>query len=136
MSVRHGILLLWMGLKMINPKNLIRGSVWLVDLDPTRGHEQAKKRPCLVISANNYNQGQAGLAVIMPITSRPRELFWYVPLDSSQGGLDKKSYIICDQVRNVSLQRFSSTCLGFVSDLVLEQVEERLHVLFYLIPKE
>ena len=125
-----------MGLKMINPNNLVRGSIWLVDLDPTMGHEQAKRRPCLVVSADTYNKGLAGLAVIMPITSRQRELFWYVSLSPSEGGLDKKSYIICDQVRNVSLQRFSSKCLGFISDHTFEQVEERLKILFYLVPKE
>ncbi len=121
---------------MINPKNLIRGSVWLVDLDPVVGYEQAKKRPCLVISANAYNQGGAGLAVIMPITSRFRELYWQVQISSAEAGLDKKSYIICDQVRNVSLQRFSSKCLGFVSDYTLEHVEKRLKVLFYMMHQE
>lgn len=121
---------------MINPKNLIRGSIWLVDLDPVIGHEQAKKRPCIVMSANAYNQGPAGLAVIMPITSRFRELYWQVPISTAETDLDKKSYIICDQVRNVSLQRFASKCLGFVSDYTLQQVEERLKVLFYMTHQE
>ncbi len=118
---------------MINPKNLVRGSIWLVDLDPTKGHEQAKKRPCIVISADTYNQGPAGLTVIVPITSRARDFYWQVPLGSSETGLEKSSYAICDQVRNVSLMRFAPKCFGFVSDYVLEQIEERLKVLFSLI---
>jgi len=121
---------------MINPKNLIRGSVWLIDLDPTIGHEQAKKRPCLVISANTYNQGHSGLVVVMPITTKPRELFWYVTIKQFEGGLDQQSYIICDQIRTISLQRFSSKCLGFISDYTLTQIEERLKILFYLTHKE
>ncbi len=124
------------GLRMINPKNLIRGSVWLVDLDPTVGHEQAKMRPCLVISANTYNHGCAGLAVIMPITSCYRELYWNVSINPPEGGLNKKSYVICDQVRSLSLMRFSTKWLGFVNDYTMEQIEERLKVLFYLVPKE
>lgn len=118
---------------MINPKNLTRGSIWLIDLDPIKGHEQAKKRPCIVISADIYNQGPAGLAVIVPITSLNRDIYWQVPLDQHETGLEKSSYAICDQVRSVSLVRFFPKCFGFVSDHVLDQVEERLKVLFSII---
>ena len=121
---------------MINPKKIIRGSVWFVDLDPTAGHEQAKRRPCVVISADTYNQGCADLVIVMPITSRQRDLYWYVSLSPMEGGLDKQSYIICDQVRNLSVQRFSTKMLGIVSDYTMDQIEERLKVLFYLLPKE
>lgn len=121
---------------MINPKKLIRGSIWLVNLDPTVGHEQAKRRPCIVVSADAYNQNQAGLAIVMPITSRQRDLYWYVSLTPPEGGLDKKSYIICDQIRTLSVQRFSLKMLGIVSDYTMQQIEERLKVLFYLVPNE
>lgn len=120
----------------MNKANLIRGSIWLVDLNPTIGHEQAKKRPCLVISADTYNQGGAQLAVIMPITSRFRDVYWYVPLEHIQVGLDKPSYVICDQIRNVSLQRFASKCIGFVNDYTLARIEERILILFYILPKD
>ncbi len=105
-------------------------------MDPTIGHEQAKKRPCLVIRADIYNQGQRGFAVIVPITSRARDLYWQIPLGISEGGLDKLSYIICDKVRSVSLQRFSPKSLGFVSDFTLAQVEERLKVLLSIVQQE
>lgn len=121
---------------MINAQKLIRGSVWLVDLDPTVGHEQAKKRPCVVISADTYNQSCAGLVIVMPITSQQRELYWHIPLNQMEGGLEKQSYIICDQVLNLSVQRFSTKMLGLVSDYTLEQIEERLKILFYLSPQE
>ena len=121
---------------MINPRNLVRGSIWFVDLNPTVGHEQAKRRPCIVMSADSYHQGYSGLALVLPITSRQRELFWYVSLDAPESGLDKKSYVICDQIRSVSLKRFSSSCLGFVNDYTLQQIEERLKKVLYLIVKE
>jgi len=118
---------------MINPKKLIRGSVWLVNLDPTVGHEQAKRRPCVIISADTYNQGPSGLVVVMPITSRKRDLYWYVSLPSQEGGLDKASYIMCDQIRTLSVQRFLPKMLGIVSDYTIEQIEERLKILLYLV---
>ena len=46
-----------------------RGEVWLADLNPVRGHEQAGRRPVLVVSEDLFNQGPAGLAVVLPLTS-------------------------------------------------------------------
>ncbi len=44
-----------------------RGDIWLVDLDPIRGHEQSGTRPALVISVDALNYGPAGLLVVLPI---------------------------------------------------------------------
>jgi len=44
-----------------------RGDVWLIDLNPTRGHEQAGVRPALVLSEDTFNHGPAGLSVLLPI---------------------------------------------------------------------
>lgn len=121
---------------MINFKKLTRGSIWLVNLDPTVGHEQAKRRPCVVVSADTYNHGCAGLVIVMPITSKKRELYWHIPICSAESGLEKESYIICDQVRNLSVQRFSPKPLGFVTDYTLEQIEERLKVLFHFFSED
>ena len=41
-----------------------RGDIWLADLNPVRGHEQAGKRPCLVMSVDLFNQGASGLTVV------------------------------------------------------------------------
>ena len=35
----------------------LRGELWTIDLDPTRGHEQSGKRPALVISDDAFNAG-------------------------------------------------------------------------------
>jgi mRNA interferase MazF len=121
---------------MINPKNLIRGSVWLINLDPTIGHEQAKMRPCVIISADTYNQSHSEMVVVLPITTHKHELYWYIPITPPEGGLNKKSYVICDQVRSVSVKRFESKILGLISDFTIDQIEERLKILFYLLPKE
>ena len=45
---------------VVNPP--VRGEVWLADLNPTRGHEQARRRPVLVVSDDLFNRGPAGLA--------------------------------------------------------------------------
>ena len=49
-----------------------RGEVWLADLYPTRGHEQAGRRPVLVVSEDLFNRGPAGLVIVLPTTSTVR----------------------------------------------------------------
>ncbi len=127
----NGIHCLLMGLIEMNI-NVCRKEIWFVDLDPTRGHQQAKKRPCLIISPNLFNQGPAELAVVLPITSRARRLSWFVPIPLDQTSLSMQSYIMCNQIRTVSMERFTSEKLGMISDLVMAQVESRLRILLDL----
>ena len=47
---------------MITPS---RGEIWMVDLNPARGHEQAGYRPCLVVSVDLFNHGPAELVVVL-----------------------------------------------------------------------
>lgn len=53
---------------------LARDEIWLADLNPVKGHEQAGKRPCLIISVDLFNQGASGLVVVLPITSKEKVL--------------------------------------------------------------
>ena len=45
-----------------------RGSIYLVSLDPTQGHEQQGRRPVLVVSPYKFNQFTK-VPVVLPITS-------------------------------------------------------------------
>lgn len=108
-----------------------RGEIWLVDLDPTRGHEQAGKRPGLVISVNLFNHGPAELAVILPITTREKGIPFHVPVNSSESGLKTKSFIKCEDIRSVSKERLTSY-LGRVPQEIMEAVEDRLRILLGL----
>ena len=108
-----------------------RGNVWLADLDPTRGHEQAGRRPVLVVSDDLFNQGPAGMVVILPITSTVRRLALHVRLRPPEGGLKVESSILCDAVRSVSQQRLLRRW-GSVSATTMAAVEERLRALLGL----
>ena len=109
-----------------------RGEIWSVDLDPTRGHEQAGERPALVISTDTFNWGPADLVVIIPLTTTDRGIPLHVRVQpSKQNGLERPSVILCDQLRSVSKQRFVKV-LGKLSSPVMAQVEERLRALLQL----
>ena len=105
-----------------------RGEVWLVNLDPVRGHEQAGTRPALVISVDHFNQGPAGLVIVLPITSRRKNIPLHVEISPPEGGVDRKSYIKCEDIRSISKERLQR-CLGRVTGETLREVEDRLRIL-------
>lgn len=108
-----------------------RGEVWLVDLNPTRGHEQAGTRPALVVSADEFNHGPAGLVIVAPMTTRERGIPLHVSVDPSEGGLDRRSFIKCEDVRSVSEQRLVRR-FGVVSPETLALVADRLRIVLDL----
>lgn len=109
----------------------LRGDIWLVNLNPVKGREQAGKRPCLVVSADLFNRGPSELVVVLPITSKDKEIPFHVEVSPPEGGLKLKSFIKCEDVRSISLERFSQK-LGVVSTASMTMVEERLRILFCL----
>ncbi len=105
-----------------------RGQIWLVDLNPTRGHEQTGKRPCLVVSVDLFNQGASGLAVVLPITSKNKGIPFHVEVNPPEGGLTQRSYIKCEDVRSISIERLSDLW-GVISSTTMMIVEDRLRIL-------
>ena len=110
----------------------LRGEVWLVDLDPTRGHEQSKARPCLVVSDDRFNRSASGLVVVVPLTTVDREIPWHVRVAAGDGGLRQESWAMVDQVRTVSRDRLAGDPWGRVSAGVMAAVEDRLRLLLGL----
>lgn len=77
-----------------------RFDVFLVNLDPTEGHEIKKTRPCLVISPDEMNR-HIRTAIIAPMTTRGHDYPSRVPV-TFQG---KKGQIVLDQIRTVDKSR-------------------------------
>ena len=82
-----------------------RGDIWLTDLDPTRGREQAGVRPALVLSVDLFNTGPSRLAMIVPLTRRDRGVPAHVVVTPPEGGLAASSFILTDQLRTVTHER-------------------------------
>ncbi|MFA7237890.1 MAG: type II toxin-antitoxin system PemK/MazF family toxin [Phycisphaeraceae bacterium] len=113
------------------PARPSRGEVWKVDLDPTVGHEQGLTRPALVISVDQLNHGPSELVTIVPITSKPRKIPIHIHVKRGQGGLEKDSWILCDQIRTLSVRRFIKPYEA-VDDHVMEHVEETIRIVLGL----
>ena len=73
-----------------------RFDVFLVNLDPTVGHEIRKSRPCLVISPDEMNQ-HISTVIVAPMTTKGRNYPTRVPC-IFQG---KEGQIVVDQIRTV-----------------------------------
>jgi mRNA interferase MazF len=107
-----------------------RGEVWFVNLDPTKGREQAGTRPALVLSVNEFNQSLAELVVVLPVTSREKRVRSHVPVEEGEGGLTIRSFIKCEDIP-ISVRRLEQR-LGAVSAPTLAAVEDRLRILLGL----
>jgi mRNA interferase MazF len=85
---------------MVMPGPVSRGDVVLVDLDPTRGHEIRKTRPCLVVSPDELNQ-HVSTFIVAPLTTGSHAYPFRVPC-TFQG---KSGHIVLDQIRTVDRDR-------------------------------
>ena len=108
-----------------------RSEIWHADLDPPRGHEQAGRRPVLVISTNLYNDCPAEMVVILTITSKRKRISWHVFVEAAGTGLRSDSYIMCDSIRAVSKERLGRR-IGAISADDMALVDERLQILLEL----
>ena len=112
----------------IRPK---RGELWFIDLSPVRGHKQSGRRPGLVISVDRFNQSPADLIIIIPVTTREKGIRSHVPIEPSKSGLNKVSFIKCEDIRSVSKERLMHH-VGEVDQGTLSQVEDKLRILMDL----
>lgn len=117
-----------MGESAVRPS---RGQIWLVDLSPAVGHEQAGKRPALIVSVDLFNHGPADLVVLVPITTKAKGVPLHVELSPQETGLTYLSYAKCEDVRSVSIERLYRP-LGVVGIGTMELVEDRLRILLGL----
>jgi mRNA interferase MazF len=108
-----------------------RGEVWLIDLNPARGHEQAGKRPALVISVDLFNSGPAGLVVVLPVNTKDKNIPLHVKISPPEGGVKETSFVKCEDIRSVSTERLLAR-LGEVSQDTIAAVEDWVRILLGL----
>lgn len=99
-----------------------RGEIYLADLDPVRGHEQAGVRPVLVVQNDLGNQYSSTI-VVAAVTSRieKRRLSVHVELPALLTGLPKDSVVLLDQIRTIDTERLVRL-MGVVPPHLMGQV--------------
>jgi mRNA interferase MazF len=100
-------------------------AVWIT-LDPQAGHEQAGRRPALVLSPAAYN-GRVGLALLCPITNQRKGYPFEVALPE---GLAVTGVAMADQVKSLDWAARTASRICAVPQEVVAQVLRRLNALF------
>ena len=95
--------------------------VWLA-FSPQAGHEQAGRRPALVLSPRAYNS-VTGLVVVCPVTSSQKGYPFEVVLPEE---LSVKGVVLADHVKSLDWQARHATFIETVPNAVLAQVAEYL----------
>lgn len=93
-----------------------RFDIYLVNLDPTVGHEIKKTRPCLIISPNEMNR-HIRTVIVAPMTTKGQSSPTRVACEF-QG---KAGQVVLDQIRTVDKSRLIQK-LGWLSNAVQEEV--------------
>ena len=96
-----------------------RGDVVWIDFDPSLGHEQAGRRPGLILSSQKYHQ-KVGLAIVCPITSRAKGYPFEVKIP---GGFKVKGVILSDQLKCIDLSERNVDLIFKIPDPVVEAVQ-------------
>jgi len=96
-----------------------RGDVVWISMNPQAGHEQAGRRPALVLSPAAYNR-KVGLAILCPITSQVKGYPFEVRLPE---GLPLQGVILSDQAKSLD---WKARKVELICRLPLETVEETL----------
>jgi len=95
------------------------------ELNPTRGHEQAGRRPVLILSHDIFNK-RSGTVIAMALTSQPQKAGFPLtyPLESKQ--LQKPSWVKISQIRTLSVERVGKK-LGIAEPEQLAEIIDGLN---------
>ncbi|HEX8391337.1 MAG TPA: endoribonuclease MazF [Longimicrobium sp.] len=105
-----------------------RGDAVWIDFSPQAGHEQAGRRPALVLSPSGYN-GRTGLALLCPITSHVKGYPFEVRVPA---GLKITGAILADQVKSLDWRVRRADFLEHVPEITVQDVLQKLSTLIRL----
>ena len=107
------------------PEPLHRGATVWVNLDPTRGREQAGFRPGVVIASGGYLASVPELVIVIPVTTRDRRWAHHVRLTGEQLTRDRPSFAMTEQPRTIARARISGHA-GTVGGNAMAEIDQWL----------
>ena len=102
-----------------------RGDVVWITLNPQAGHEQAGRRPAVVLSPASYN-GKVGLAVFCPITSQVKEYPFEVIIPP---GLSVAGAVLADQVKSLDWRARRADLIDRLPAVVVDDILVKVRTL-------
>ena len=107
---------------------ITRGDVYWADLEPTRGREQAGRRPVLIISHETFNS-HSGTVIALALTSQPQRAGFPLTYEFSPQSFSKPSWVKISQVRTLSTERLSHKLTHIPEEEVNRIIEGLLDVI-------
>ncbi len=104
---------------------ILRGEVRWAELNPTCGHEQAGRRPVLILSHDIFNK-RSGTVIAMALTSQPQKAHFPLTYSLETKQLQKPSWVKISQIRTLSVERIGKK-LGTVEPEQLAEIVDGLN---------
>ncbi|MGA2492934.1 MAG: type II toxin-antitoxin system PemK/MazF family toxin [Roseiarcus sp.] len=101
---------------------ILRGEVRWADLNPVRGHEQAGRRPVLILSHDVFN-ARSGTVIAVALTSQPQKAGFPLTLELAEGRLGKPSWVKISQIRTLSVERIGKRLARIAPPEVAKVIE-------------
>jgi mRNA interferase MazF len=110
-----------------------RGEVYDASVDPTEGSEQTGIRPVIIVSRNAINAASQVVLAVPCTTYRPGKRIYpsQILINAPDGGLDRDSVALGEQVRALAKTRFLRL-RGMLSSSSLQQLNQALLIAFDL----
>jgi mRNA interferase ChpB len=105
-----------------------RGDIYLVSLDPTKGHEQHGNRPVLVVSPTEFNE-ITKLPVVCPITSGG-DFARRIGFSVSLTGIKTTGIVRCDQPRILDLGARNARKIDTLPAPIMDEVLAKIVPIF------
>lgn len=97
----------------------VAGDVVWIDFNPQSGHEQAGRRPAVVLSPWSYNRSGRKLAIFCPVTSKKKNNPFEISIPEN---LPISGVILADQIRSMDWQSRNAEYLCSIPDDILDEV--------------
>ncbi|MDB5123435.1 MAG: taxon MazF [Mucilaginibacter sp.] len=108
--------------------------IWVADLDPPIGSEPGKVRPIVILQTDSLNKIGHGTFVACAISSQHKEGVSLIRLPvkpTDFNGLLRNSYILCDQIRSIDVQRLKGR-IGILDKETIQRLNESIKAILSL----
>lgn len=114
---------------------LTRGTVLLINLNPTKGSETGKVRPCVIVTNDFYNE-KTPIVQVVPLTAwseRKALVITNIVIEADEkNGLSKTPVADCLQTRPIDHKERVVKILGKLSDETMKEIDIALKIIFDL----
>ena len=118
----------------MNVTDCLRGEVYIANLDPVIGSEQGARRPVVIIQ-NDVGNKYSPTTIVATVTSQvtPKIYPTEVRVKAGEGGLEKESSILLNQIKTIDKRRLESY-VGKFSPTIMTKVDEAIKISLGLVP--